>query len=37
MGDEVGGVCVTRGRDEKSAQHFNLGTGKDDNSKEAGM
>jgi hypothetical protein len=37
MGDEVGWVCITRGRDEKFIQHFNLRTGREDSSKEAGM
>jgi len=37
MGDEMGWVCITRGRDEKFIQHFNLRTGREDSRKEAGM
>jgi len=37
MGDEMGWVCITRGRDEKCVQRFNLRTGREDSSKEAGM
>jgi hypothetical protein len=36
MGDEMDDVCITRGRDEKFI-HFNLTTGREDSSKEAGM
>jgi hypothetical protein len=32
----MGGVCITRGRDEKFV-HFKLKTGREDSSKEAGM
>lgn len=37
MGDEMGWVCIARGRDEKFIQHFNVRTGREDSSKEAGM
>jgi len=37
MGDEMGWVYITRGRDEKFIQHFNLRTGREDSRKEAGM
>ena len=31
----MGGGCITRGRDEKFIEHFNLRTGRKDGSKEA--